>query len=142
MEFNRRRGIIFLGAFALALLVLVGSLWLGSNSVDDVTPYPVPGAELVGVVEVLNGTAFDGLARSVTRMLRIGGIDVVYFGTSRPEIDTTRIFVRRGDSTLAVAVRELLQWGTLEISPDSGLLVDVTVLLGRDFVAFDSAVTP
>jgi len=140
LEFNRKRGIVFLGAVALTLW-LVARLWLGPNTADEIAAFPVPGAEIAGFVEVLNGTSIDGLARSVTRTLRIGGIDVVYFGTHRPETDTTRILVRRGDSSLAVVVRGLLGRGTLEILPDSALLVDVSVLLGTDFIVPESTMT-
>jgi hypothetical protein len=140
LEFNRKRGVTLLSVIAIALAV-VGYLLLRPTAGEDVAEFPVPGVDVVGVVEVLNGTSVDGLARSVTRTLRIGGIDVVFFGTLRPEIDTTRILVRRGDSTIALAVQGLLRRGALEVVPDAGLLVDVSVLLGTDFVASDSAVT-
>jgi hypothetical protein len=100
--------------------------------------YPVPGARVRYTVEVLNATPVDGLARAVTLRLRRRGVDVVYFGTAEggPR-DSTRIVVRRGDSTAALAVRELLGLGRIVVEPDSGLLLDVTVLLGADATALD-----
>lgn len=141
LEFNRKRGIVFLGGLVL-VSCLVWSLRSRPADIDDDSPFPIPGSEVVGVVEVLNGSTIDGLARSVTRTLRIGGIDVVYFGTQRPVIDTTRVLIRRGDSTMAVIVRGFLKRGLVETSIDEGLLVDVTVLLGADYLQPESAVTP
>lgn len=112
-----------------------------SADVDDDQPFPIPGSSVIGVVEVLNGSTVDGLARSVTRTLRMAGIDVVFFGTQRPTVDTTRVLIRRGDSTLALTVRGFLARGLVETSIDEELLVDVTVLLGADYLRPDSAGT-
>ena len=85
------------------------------------------------MVEVLNATDVDGLARAVTRRLRREGIDVVYYGTARDSTpDSTRILIRRGDSTYARSVRRVLGTGRIESSPAPNLLLDVTVVLGRD----------
>ncbi len=97
--------------------------------------FPIPGLEIAGQVEVLNGTSIGGLARSVTRSLRMAGVDVVFFGTHRPEIDTTKILIRNGDSALAEVVRARIGHGVVESARDPRLLVDVTVLLGADFQA-------
>ena len=84
-------------------------------------------------MEVLNGTRVDGFARSVTRQLRRAGIDVVYFGSAdERDVDSTRIIVRRGDSTAAAPVRDALGGGRIVVDPDPRLLLDITVLLGHD----------
>jgi hypothetical protein len=87
-------------------------------------------------VEVLNGTPIDGLAREVTGRLRQAGIDVVSFGSGTDTTrDSTTIVVRRGDSTAALPVRRALGLGRVVVEPDSRLLLDVSVLAGRDLAA-------
>lgn len=83
--------------------------------------------------EVLNGTPIDGLAREVTRRLRRAGIDVVDFG-SGPDttLDSTTILVRRGDAAVGLRVRRALGLGRVVVQPDPRLLLDVSVLAGRD----------
>lgn len=93
----------------------------------------VPGDSGAGItVEVLNGTAVDGLARDVTRRLRRRGIDVVYFGSAPTRRDSTVILVRRGDSTAAVAVRNALGMGRISVELDPQRLLDASVIVGRD----------
>jgi hypothetical protein len=100
------------------------------------TPLPVsivPGDSGAGItVEVLNGTAVDGLARDVARRLRKRGIDVVYFGSSATRRDSTIILIRRGDSTSAVAVRNALGAGKIAVELDPQRLLDASVIVGRD----------
>lgn len=94
---------------------------------------PIPGERHRFAVEVLNGTSVDGLARETTRRLRRAGIDVVYFGdASEDAARTTRILIRRGDSSAAVVVRDVLGTGDIISAPNARLLVDVSVILGRD----------
>lgn len=100
---------------------------------QPVMTLPIPGEGDQPVVEVLNTTTADGLAREVTRRLRRAGIDVVYFGSDRGRgVDTTTILVRRGDSTQAARVREVLGMGRIVMAPDPRLLLDASVLLGPD----------
>jgi hypothetical protein len=109
----------------------------GSRS-DDVagSELSIPGENLTIAVEVLNGTLVDGLARTVTGQLRRAGVDVVFFGSaSQNDLDSTLILVRRGDSTVATPVYKALGAGRIVVEPDSLLLLDVTVLLGRDLAA-------
>jgi hypothetical protein len=87
------------------------------------------------VVEVLNASGRDGDARAGTRVLRRAGIDVVYFGNADQILDSTRILVRRGDARLGERVRAVLRVGRVETAPDSGRLLDASVLLGADFTA-------
>ena len=57
----------------------------------------------------------------------------VYFGSAaESDLDSTLILVRRGDSTIATPIHEMLGAGRIVVEPDSLLLLDVTVLLGRD----------
>lgn len=94
--------------------------------------YAIPsGADRV-VVEVLNASGRDGLARRVTRELRSRGLDVVSFG-NEPGTDSTLVILRRGDGGSADAVRGALGQGIVRAEPDSLRRVDVTVVLGADF---------
>jgi LytR cell envelope-related transcriptional attenuator len=101
--------------------------------------YDVPGEDGGSLeVEVLNASGVDGLARTGTRVLRAGGIDVVDYGTAASDVghlDSTRILVRRGDAGSGERVRRVLDVGRVTVQRDSTLLVDVSVFLGRDFAA-------
>lgn len=84
------------------------------------------------VVEVLNGTDRSGLARVGARVLRKGGLDVVYLATA-PAVDSTTVLVRRGELESGQRVRKLLGSGKVRVARDSTRHVDVTVILGPDF---------
>ncbi len=110
----------------------LGAWWLLRQPAEtDVRAIPGEGERIT--VEVLNGTDVDGLARATTQHLRAGGIDVVYFGTAATDtFSVTRILVRRGDTTAAARVQEVLGLGTLVVDEDPLLLLDVSVYVGRD----------
>jgi hypothetical protein len=85
---------------------------------------------------VLNGSGRPGLARTATRVLRRGGLDVVFFGTADSGTTrVTRLLVRRGDSTAARRAARLLGVGTPAWAPDSLRRVDLTIILGADYQA-------
>lgn len=87
-------------------------------------------------VAVLNASGRPGLARLGTRVLRDAGIDVLSFGNSpdlKAPLDSTRILVRRGPATVGERIRRALRVGKVVMDPDSTLLLDASVLLGRDF---------
>lgn len=87
-------------------------------------------------VEVLNASWKPGLARTAVRVLRQAGMDVVDFGTAAAgsdPLDSTRILVRRGDAAVGEQVRRALGVGKVAVQRDSTLLLDASVLLGRDF---------
>ena len=124
---------IGIGIGATLLVVLFVVLWSAPPRPSDVDESSVPGGTYTFVVEVLNGTTVNGLARQVTRTLRRAGIDVVYFGSAaNDDVDTTVVIVRRGDITAAGVVQEVLGVGSIVLDPEPQLLLDVTVLLGRD----------
>jgi hypothetical protein len=95
--------------------------------------FAIPSAEDRILVEVLNGTGKQGLARLGTRQLRREGLDVVYFGNSDDGADSTRIIARRGRRGDAEQVRDALGVGRVSLEPDSLRRVDVTVVLGLDY---------
>ena len=86
-------------------------------------------------VEVLNGSGAPDLARAMTDRLRDRGLDVVAVGnadaSSYPE---TLILLRRGDASVARMVAQRLGKGVPLEQRDPTLLVDVTVILGRDLL--------
>lgn len=87
-------------------------------------------------VEVLNGAGRAGLAREATERLRDRGLDVVYFGNAREfGRDSTVVLDRVGREENARAVAEALGITAIRSEPDSTLLLDVTVILGRDWPA-------
>ena len=118
---------------AAAVLLVVGTWALFHRGPAQVPVSIVPGDSGKGItVEVLNGTAVDGLARDVARRLRRRGIDVVYFGSSAVRRDSTVILIRRGDSSAAVAVRNALGAGKISLELDPQRLLDASVIVGRD----------
>jgi len=87
-------------------------------------------------VAVLNASGRPGLARLGTRVLRDAGIDVLSFGNlgdAKAPLDSTRILVRRGPAAVGERIRRALKVGKVVMDPDSTLLLDASVLLGRDF---------
>jgi hypothetical protein len=118
---------------------IIGVAWFAGSRSARKPAFETPGEHGPAItVEVLNATAIDGLARDVTRRLRRRGIDVLYFGSAGDRrLDSTRILVRRGDSSAAVAVREALGAGRVFVELDPKRLLDVSVLVGRDAVPLD-----
>ncbi len=135
-------------ALAATLLLVAGlvasmALGLGSGSGGDAPSAPeevpdlpaakAPPGERVRV-EVLNAAGIPGLARVATRTLRERGFDVVYFGNARgfsPE--TTLVIDRVGREETAREVADALDVDRVRSRPDSTLLLEVTVVVGRDW---------
>jgi hypothetical protein len=127
-------------AIALALSLLWVTGWpagrgYGPGAGDPSGPDSGPEEEAVPVrVEVLNGSGVAGLARIATRQLRAEGFDVVYFGNA-PRFDHTRshVLCRTGDTLAARAVAAAIGIDSVRTEIDPRLLLDVTVVLGRDW---------
>jgi hypothetical protein len=85
------------------------------------------------MIEVLNGTRRQGVARTATRMLRGRGLDVVFLGNADTAEALTRVIVRRGDPDRAQYVVDVLGAGKIVVEPDTFRRVDVSVILGEDF---------
>lgn len=113
---------------------MVAGVWVGTGARSDPgTAFAIPGETDPILVEVLNGTTVDDLARDVTWSLRRSGIDVVYYGSAaQSDAEMTRVIARRGDTVVAARVREILGLGQVADEPAPDLLLDVTVVLGRD----------
>ena len=85
------------------------------------------------MIEVLNGTGRQGVARTATRILRGRGLDVVSLGNADSAEAFTRVIVRRGDSARAQYVVSALGVGKVIVEPDTFRRVDLSVILGDDF---------
>ncbi len=123
-------------AGVVVLAAAVSGYWWWQRQPAVVPERAIPGEGSRVTVEVLNGTDVDGLARATTRLLREGGIDVVRFGTASADtFSATQVLVRRGDTVGAVQVVGVLGFGALIVDEAPGLLLDVSVYLGRDAAA-------
>jgi len=128
-----RAGRFVLSTAITLAVVAAAALWIGRDNDGSGTEAVIPGEGNRVVVEVLNATTADGLAREVTRRLQRAGIDVVGYGSARDSsLDSTTIVVRRGDSTAARQVRQALGLGRIAVNHDPRLLLDASVLIGPD----------
>ena len=92
-------------------------------------------------VEVLNGCGVPGLALRFTNYLRNQGYDVVHFADADSYDYPRTLVINRGtdpDRALQVARSLSLDPAALENRPDSALQLDVTVILGHDYLALDT----
>jgi hypothetical protein len=127
-----------IGLIAGAALVLIVGVIVAARLKRDRLPghaYAIPSAHDRIVVEVLNGTTRQGLARTATRLIRQQGLDVVFFGStdSTSRTDSTRIIVRRGVRGAGDIVARALGVGKVEVAVDTLRRVDVSVILGSDY---------
>ncbi|MFB6345167.1 MAG: LCP family protein [bacterium] len=85
-------------------------------------------------VQVLNGAGVSGLAGTVRDKLQPNPrIDVVEVGNAdRYDYETTRIIDRSNNPKSAAYIKDLLKAGSVESNPSKKLLVDVTIILGKD----------
>jgi len=118
------------------VLLAVGSgflLWGGREKKVEHHAFAIPPVQGRVMIEVLNGTRRQGVARTATRMLRGKGLDVVFLGNADSAETWTRVIVRRGDPERARYVVAVLGAGRVVIEPDTFRRVDVSVILGDDF---------
>lgn len=118
-------------AWTWALLVL---LLLVSASVAFRVAHDAKVQRRPPKVQVVNGSGVPELAQRAARHLRERGLDVRDIGNA--DADTygrTLVLLRRGDPAVARRVAQALGSATVLEQRDPTLLVDVTVVLGRDF---------
>lgn len=91
-------------------------------------------------VEVLNASGVAGLARRATESLREGGFDVVFYGNAGRDTppDSSAVLDRSGDLDRARAIARLLGIQPVRTERDTTRLVDVTVIIGRDWPGDDA----
>jgi len=129
------RGWIWLALIAAVVLLagLSGFLLRSERAPATTQAYAIPAVKGRLMVEVLNGTRRQGVARTATRMLRSHGVDVVFLGNADSTERLTRVIVRRGDPDRARTVSAVLGTGTIVVEADTFRRVDVSVILGEDF---------
>ncbi|HET7233836.1 MAG TPA: LytR C-terminal domain-containing protein, partial [Longimicrobium sp.] len=87
-------------------------------------------------VEVLNATTTRGLAKNATDVLRDRGFDVVQTGNARGfSQDASLVLDRVGNRAMADQVAAALGIARVETRRDTTLVLDVTVVLGKDWRA-------
>ena len=108
-----------------AVRELVGALFPGQK----------PGASVRPRLQILNGTGAVGLAQQVADRVLSLGVEVKLTGNAgRLDYQETQIvFYRRGDEAVAERVQKALGVGRLVFSRNPLDVVDVTVIVGRDF---------
>lgn len=87
-------------------------------------------------VEVLNAGGVAGAGRAGMLLLRRAGLDVVFLGnadSAQRGRDRNQVIVRRADTSGVGRVVEALGDAEVVRLPDSARLVDLSVLLGRQF---------
>jgi hypothetical protein len=91
-------------------------------------------------VEVFNGCGVPGIAGEVTQKLiengyraTDGGNERNPDGSSNFTIATTKIFIYQGDQDLGRKLKELLGVGEVSYKPVSQRLVDVKIIIGKDY---------
>jgi LytR cell envelope-related transcriptional attenuator len=140
---RRRRSIAAFTGGGLVLVFVAGLALRAFQSRESSHAFAIPGeaGDRRLMVEVLNTTDVQGLARATTLELRRLGIDVVYFGSAGDSaLESTAVVVRSaepGARGQAERVARLLGLPEtrVRVEPDSTRLVDLSVLVGRDLAA-------
>lgn len=138
-----RRGPLSAAALAVTVVGFSGLVALGvylaasePGEIEAVRD-PVVWTEGRVRVEVYNGGGVTGMAAEATEVLRDSGFDVVTFGNALP-FDSSRVsevIDRVGRTDVAQAVAGALRIDNVQSDPDPNLYVDVTVVLGREWMA-------
>lgn len=128
-----------LGVFVVILAVgtLVGSAvsqWTGRKAQAESPSGGTEAQERIRV-EILNGGGHAGAAREATDQLRDLGFDVVFFGNAGSfDLDSSVVLDRTGHVEAARDVADALGIRNLRSEPDSNLYLDVSVVLGREWM--------
>lgn len=134
-----RKGNLILGVVAIVVLVAVGvSLSLESARPELPTEdsNEAPWSEERVRVEVLNLGGVSGMGRDATQAIRDAGFDVVELGNVVPfnAQGLSQVIDRVGRTDIAQAVAVAVGIDNVQSDPDPNLYVEVSVLLGSDWV--------
>jgi len=137
-------------AVAVVAVVLAVGIFLGSAIAQWTRGSGAPEGEPTGSVrlappervrvEVVNGGGVDGMGAEAMDYLREVGFDVVELGNHPDYLrdgtvrDSSVVLDRVGRPAWARSVAEALDVSRVTQEPDSNLLVDVTVVLGAQWV--------
>ena len=135
---RRRVAVVTATLLVAALVVSVWRGWLpgvppGGGAVHRVERVIAAGTRVK--VEVFNATDTRGLARTAAAELRDAGFDVVFFGNTSERLDSTVVRDRSNHPEWAMLAARTMAPATTEVRPDSGRLVDLTVLVGKGWRA-------
>ena len=134
-----RKGNLILGVVAIGVLVAVGvSIGLESDRPDLSTEdsNEASWSEERVRVEVLNLGGVSGMGRDATQAIRDAGFDVVELGNVVPfnAEGPSQVIDRVGRTDIAQAVALAVGIDNVQSDPDPNLYVEVSVLLGSDWV--------
>ena len=130
------RGIVLALVFLL-VGAFVTSLWLEIRRETPEALGPLPGVweDRRIRVEVLNGAGAAGVARQATARLRELDFDVVYYGNAVNFDQDSSVSIARLDSVEpARRAADALGLHKVVHRPDRNLYLDVTVIIGNDWV--------
>jgi hypothetical protein len=117
-------------------VVEVRGVQLGDRVAGPAQPL-LQGGEAVRV-QVLNGVGVPGVGQEVDRLLDRGAFRIVLSDNARSfDFDATQILVYdESERSLAAAqrVQELLGVGTIQVSRQPQSVIDLTIVVGSDFV--------
>lgn len=133
--------VVFFAAGLVGVALLGARFFDGEASGTGLAVDPAPWTQGRVRIEVLNGGGVTGMARAATEVLRDAGFDVVSFGNaatfdaSRPSAVVDRV----GRTDMAQAVARALGIDSVQSEPDPNLYVDVSVVLGQEWMAPEAA---
>ena len=126
----------------IAVMVLVG-LPEESAPLAEATAVNQPVVDGRVTVEVLNAGGVSGVARAATATLRSAGFDVVSFGNASSFAQVESVVVDRvGAPNHALSVASVLGIRNVRSEPDSNLYLDISVLLGSQWVLPEDSTHP
>lgn len=126
--------LLLCGAFMVSFVIGLGGPSRPASSPAPATELTAGSPPPTGRLEVLNASGRSGLARAATARLRDGRFDVVHFGNAVGfSGDSSLVIARTGDGGVARAVARHLGIDSVLVQHDATLLVDATVILGRDW---------
>jgi anionic cell wall polymer biosynthesis LytR-Cps2A-Psr (LCP) family protein len=93
-------------------------------------------ADKIFTIEILNGTAVQGLAKRAAEIFQSFGYDVVNIGNAdRDDYTETKVLDRFANSTAASTIAGVIRCPSIEQEPPASAenSADFTILLGKDF---------
>ena len=85
-------------------------------------------------LEILNGTDQTGLASRTAELYRSYGFDVVSVGNAQSDdVEDTLVIDRTGSDIFARRTADIIRAPDVETRVQDGAIVDVTIILGKDF---------
>jgi len=105
--------------------------------VGTLFPGQTPGAAARPRLQILNGTGQIGLAQKVSERLAGEGVEVKLTGNAGrlDYAETQIVFYRREDEAVAQRIQKAMGAGRVVLSRNPLDVVDVTIIVGRDFKA-------